>query len=153
MWNETNPTSLYLGTTWELISAGKYIQTGSTALQSGGSNSLAIAKANLPAVKIQLDAFSLSRGTMEITGTISSGTGIIWSGSIGASGAFYTGGWASHADTNSGGASPSSIGFQASRAWTGTTNTAQPQTINLGDGTPLNIQPEYITLKMWKRTS
>ena len=37
MWNKTNPTSLYLGTTWELISAGKYVKTGSTALQTGGS--------------------------------------------------------------------------------------------------------------------
>ena len=51
MWNETNPTSLYLGTTWELISAGKYVQTGNTALATGGNNSVTIAKANLPNIK------------------------------------------------------------------------------------------------------
>lgn len=149
MWNETNPASLYLGTTWELISSGKYIQTGNTALQTGGSNSLAIAKANLPAVKIQLDAFSLSRGTMDITG----GIPLRLAGTMAPSGAFYRDSTSRtipiYQELTSGGG----VSFQASKTWTGTTNTAQPQTINLGDGTPLNIQPEYVTLKMWKRTS
>ena len=58
MWNETNPTSLYLGTTWELISAGKYIKTGSTALQTGGNNSITLTKDNLPNTKVKVDSFS-----------------------------------------------------------------------------------------------
>ena len=52
MWNETNPTSLYLGTTWELISAGKHVKTGDRALQTGGSNSIRYSKANLPNIKV-----------------------------------------------------------------------------------------------------
>lgn len=31
------------------------------------------------------------------------------------------------------------------------TGTASPSTEALGDGTALNIQPAYITLKFWKR--
>ncbi|MGO5426481.1 phage baseplate protein [Fusobacterium mortiferum] len=65
--NSTNPSSVFLGTTWQKIE-GRFLlgTSGSGASKStGGSNS----KANLPAVKIQLDSFSLSRGTMEITGT------------------------------------------------------------------------------------
>ena len=44
MWNNTNPAEFILGTTWELLTAGKYIQSGSTALSTGGSNSVSIAK-------------------------------------------------------------------------------------------------------------
>ena len=43
------------------------------------------------------------------------------------------------------------VGFQASRAWTGTTNTAQPQTVNLGSGQALDITPSYYTCHMWLR--
>jgi hypothetical protein len=51
------------------------------------------------------------------------------------------------------GTSGSLIQFQASRAWTGTTNTAQPQTVNLGSGQALDITPSYYTCHMWLRTS
>lgn len=60
MWNNTDPAELFSGTTWELITAGKYIQSGSTALSTGGSNSVSIAKANLPNVKLKVDSFSLT---------------------------------------------------------------------------------------------
>jgi hypothetical protein len=43
------------------------------------------------------------------------------------------------------------LAFQASRAWTGTTNTAQPQTVNLGSGQALDITPSYYTVHMWLR--
>ena len=35
----------------------------------------------------------------------------------------------------------------------GVTGSFSLQTETLGSGTPLNIQPSYITLKFWKRTS
>lgn len=57
MWDETNHTSLYLGTTWELISAGKYVKTGDRALQIGGSNSITLTKDNLPNTKVKLILF------------------------------------------------------------------------------------------------
>ena len=33
----------------------------------------------------------------------------------------------------------------------GTTGTVSPLTETMGNGTPLTIQPQYITLKFWKR--
>ena len=146
--NSTNPSSIFLGTTWQKIE-GKFLMgtSGSGASKAtGGSNSKTITQANLPAVKIQLDSFSLSRGTMEITGDFYTSNYIKYAGS----GAFYTKqtGLGGHGgDSGSG----YKIGFQASRSWTGTTNTAQPQTMNLGSGQALDITPAYYTVHMWLR--
>lgn len=147
MWNNTNPAELYSGTTWELITSGKYIQSGSTALQTGGNNSVSIGKANLPNVKLKIDSFQLGKGTQEITGEV--GTPI--PGSNGISGAFVQG-------TKDGGVAGGYFGvfrtsFQASRTWTGMSTSASPSTETLGSGTALSIQPAYITLKFWKRLS
>ena len=146
--NSTNPSSIFLGTTWQKIE-GRFLlgTSGSGASKAtGGSNAKTITQANLPAVKIQLDSFSLSRGTMEITGDFYTSNYIKYAGS----GAFYT------KQTGLGGHSGDSgsgykIGFQASRSWTGTTNTAQPQTMNLGSGQALDITPAYYTVHMWLR--
>ena len=146
--NSTNPSSIFLGTTWQKIE-GRFLlgTSGSGASKvTGGSNSKTITQANLPAVKIQLDSFSLSRGTMEITGDFYTSNYIKYAGS----GAFYTKqtGLGGHGgDSGSG----YKIGFQASRSWTGTTNTAQPQTVNLGNGQALDITPAYYTVHMWLR--
>lgn len=146
--NSTNPSSIFLGTTWQKIE-GRFLlgTSGSGASKAtGGSNSKTITQANLPAVKIQLDSFSLSRGTMEITGDFYTSNYIKYAGS----GAFYTKqtGLGGHGgDSGSG----YKIGFQASRSWTGTTNTAQPQTVNLGNGQALDITPAYYTVHMWLR--
>lgn len=145
MWNETNPTSLYLGTTWELISAGKYIKTGSTALQTGGTNSISIQKANLPNIKLM---------TTTVSASISDHNHKLITG---------------RNDTTSyhGGSKPNGFGHigygvkykdPASSDWVqsgggGTTGTFRLQTESLGSGSVINIQPEYITLKCWKRTS
>ena len=86
--NSTNPSSIFLGTTWQKIE-GRFLlgTSGSGASKAtGGSNSKTITQANLPAVKIQLDSFSLSRGTMEITGDFYTSNYIKYAGS----GAFYT---------------------------------------------------------------
>lgn len=146
--NSTNPSSIFLGTTWQKIE-GRFLlgTSGSGASKAtGGSNAKTITQANLPAVKIQLDSFSLSRGTMEITGDFYTSNYIKYAGS----GAFYTKqtGLGGHGgDSGSG----YKIGFQASRSWTGTTNTAQPQTVNLGNGQALDITPAYYTVHMWLR--
>ncbi len=88
MYNTSNPAEIYPNTTWELLANDKYLKTTTgTPLSTGGSNSFTIQKANLPAVKVQLDSFSLTRGTMNITGAISSsGTGASFESP---SGAFY----------------------------------------------------------------
>ena len=60
MWNNTNPAELFSGTTWELLTAGKYIQSGSTALQTGGNNSVNIRKEHLPNIALKVNTFSLT---------------------------------------------------------------------------------------------
>lgn len=131
MWNNTNPAELFSWTTWELITAGKYIQSGSTALSTGGSNSVSIVKANLPNVKLKIETFSVT------TQPHSHGGGAL----IGTSGGGRsTGGeFTTYYTTQNGGGQ--------------NTGTASPSTETLGSGAALSIQPSYITLKFWKRLS
>ena len=149
--NSTNPSSVFLGTTWQKIE-GKFLMgtSGSGASkQTGGSNSKTIAQANLPAVKIQLNSFSLSRGTMDIKGQFYTG-GVNRIGVFNPNGAFST--LKSRQSGSSGQDNWADVyDFTASRNWTGTTNTAQPQTVNLGSGQALDITPSYYTVHMWLR--
>ena len=135
MWNNTNPAELFSGTTWELLTAGKYIQSGSTALSTGGSNSVSIAKANLPNVKLKVDSFSLT--TQPHTHELDWNAG--YDG--GATGPITRSRWGVSGQSSSG---VHSSGGQ-------NTGTASPSTESLGSGTALNILPTYITLKFWKR--
>ena len=133
MWNNTNPTSLYLGTTWELISAGKYVKTGDRALQFGGSNSITLTKDNLPNIKLKVDSFSLTTNPHNHN---------------------FDGFVAGNDTANMGGGNRTvSPKTKTTANASVTTNTAQPQTETLGNGNAITIQPEFITLKFWKRTS
>lgn len=138
MWNNTNPAELFSGTTWELITAGKYIQSGSTALSTGGSNSVSIAKANLPNIKLKVDSFSVTTSdhthTFQIRMDADEGGGGPYYGTPG------NGHYGSVKTSN-----------PTSSAGGGNTGTASPSTENLGSGAALSIQPAYITLKFWKR--
>lgn len=138
MWNNTNPAELFSGTTWELITAGKYIQSGRTALSTGGSNSVSITKANLPAISIKVNSFSLTTTkhthTFEIRMDADEGGGGPYYGTPG--NGHYGSVKTSNPTTEAGGQN---------------TGTASPSTETLGSGTALLIQPEYITLKFWKR--
>lgn len=144
MWNETNPTSLYLGTTWELISAGKHVKTGSTALQTGGSNSITLIKDNLPNTKVSIDTFSVT-----VSPHYHNEGHACWEDDPNAFGKDLTGGAGSLQlrDTTK------TLRYRTSTAGGGSTSTASPQTSALGKGTAITIQPEFITLKFWKRTS
>ena len=150
MWNETNPTSLYLGTTWELISAGKYVQTGNTALATGGNNSITIAKANLPNIKLN---------TTSTTATVANHYHYVFNndtnGNPISNSTFATknGPGGSYADYNMKGTGNRAVNGKTSDSGGGVTGSFSLQTETLGSGTPLNIQPSYITLKFWKRTS
>lgn len=44
-----------------------------------------------------------------------------------------------------------SLKLDASRAWTGSTNSVSPQTSSLGSGQALDITPSYYTCHMWLR--
>ena len=140
MWNETNPTSLYLGTTWELISAGKYVKTGDRALQTGGTNSVTLTKDNMPNIKLGIDSFSLTIASHYHK----------YKRYVG-----YAGGDAGNAPVTQDGNGPQTryTWDNTESAGGGNTGSASPTTETLGRGTAIYIQPEYITLKYWKRTS
>lgn len=150
----TNPATSYLGTTWELLPNDLFIKTGETPLQQAGSNSIKLSKANLPAEKLQIDTFSLGRGTQEITGSFVSDEWLMETDSEFIEGAFYRDKNASTHQRSSGGQSGKGLlKFAASKTWTGVSTPASPYTENLGEGTPLTINPTHITLKAWKRLS
>ena len=111
-----------------------------------------ISQANLPSVKLTVNSFSLSRGTMNITGTFA---GYTVSGNSNVSGAFTSNNATTQgpygADNNVEGQNTTT--FTASRSWTGTTNSVSPQTNALGSGQALDITPSYYTAHMWLRTS
>ena len=106
-------------------------------MSTGGSNSISISKANLPAIKIQLESFSVT--TQPHTHkTIDKNYGWIeyLTGSGGGAG-WLTSKTSPHIFTAQGGGA--------------NTGTANPYTQNLGSGTAISINPTYITLKFWKR--
>ena len=146
MYNTSNPAELYASTTWELLSDNKFLKTGSTPLQVGGSNSVKITKANLPTDKLQVESHSMTRGSMEITGTYKWDTGIE---GYSASGAFSWNKYGGHSDSAAG--YTTTTNFNASKTWSGSTSSASPYTTQMGSGTPLAINPEHITIKAWKR--
>lgn len=147
--NSANPSSLFLGTTWQKIE-GRFLlgTSGSGASKAtGGSNSKTIAQANLPNVKLSINSFSLSRGTMNITGSVP----VDANGRSKVTGAFT---YASPCAGASGYESASGFAnFDASRSWTGSTNSVSPQTNPLGNGQALDIIPAYYTCHMWLRLS
>lgn len=144
MYNTSNPAELYAGTTWELLTTDKYLKTTTgTPLSTGGSNSFTISKANLPAVKIQLESFSVT--TQPHTHTLNTGAN-------------------DNEDYHNNGDLKGHIGQRWNitkhnlSGWINSggganTGTASPYTQNLGSGTAISINPTYITIRAWKRLS
>ena len=157
MYNTSNPAEIYPNTTWELLASDKYLKTTTgTPLSTGGSNSFTIQKANLPAVKVQLESFQLGKGTQEITGVHGWSAYSSYGWGVKYEGAFYkdyTGvGYTRDSNVQSND-SWYNTGFQASRSWTGMSTSASPYTQNLGSGSAISINPAYITTRAWKRLS
>lgn len=153
--NSSNPSTKFLGTTWSKIEGRFLLGTSSSQASklTGGSMNKNISQANLPNVKLTVNSFSLGRGNMDITGTWKAQALTDGANSGSFTGALYktneTYGTAqSFSSSTTGG-----IGLQASRSWTGTTNSASPQTNSLGNGQALDITPSYYTTHMWLRTS
>ena len=105
-----------------------------------------ISQANLPNIKLTVDSFSLGRGNMDITGEVTA-----VDTHFKPTGAFYNEGKGSTCSDAQ--YSRDLIKFQASRTWTGTTNSVSPQTSTLGSGQALDITPSYYTTHMWLRLS
>jgi hypothetical protein len=148
--NSTNPSSVFLGTTWQKIE-GRFLlgTSGSgTSKTTGGSNSRTIVQANLPNIKLAVDSFSLSRGTQNITGSADTWT---YQSETISSGALYFSGTGKRNYNVNGGWSGTSLKLDASKTWTGSTNSVSPQTSALGSGRALDITPSYYTCHMWLR--
>ena len=146
----TNPAVRFLGTTWEKIEGRFLLSTnGSNASgQLGGSNAVTISKENLPNIKLQIDSFSLGKGTQEITGqfTAAQHKRLISTGAF-STVAQFSSGFDGRGDYND----IKTINFTASKSWTGMSTSASPYTSSLGSGTPLDITPAYYTVHIWKR--
>ena len=154
--NSTNPATKYLGTTWQKIE-GRFLlgTSGSGASKAtGGSNSKTIAQANLPNVKLTVNSFSLSRGTQDIIGSFTGENLVYYDSELHSP---TTGAFTSSQNTVFHGAqahnsySSAKFDFQASKAWTGSTNSVSPQTSALGNGSALDVTPAYYTVHMWLR--
>ena len=133
--SEEHPATRYLGTTWEKIEDVfiKGTKSREVSGQIGGSNTVTISKANLPAVKVQVDAFS-------VTTTKHTHNYTAFNPGARRSGGFPGGNdWGNNYTTNTveGGGQ--------------NTGTASPYTSSLGSGTPLDITPAYYTVHIWKR--
>ena len=143
MYNTSNPAELYSGTTWELLTTDKYLKTTTgTPLSSGGSNSFAISKANLPAIKIQLESFSVTTQphthNLHVMGCTNQGANIHQN--------------AVHTDNEYHGQVDLRNDWNYAKSGGGeNTGTASPYTQNLGSGTTISINPTYITVRAWKR--
>ena len=141
-YDNKNPAEVYPSTTWELLSSDKYIRTGTTPLNTGGSNSVTINKANLPNVKLKVDSFSLTTQphthNLHVMGCTNQGANIHQN--------------AVHTDNEYHGQVDLRTDWNYAKSGGGAnTGSASPSTESLGSGTALSIQPSYITLKFWKR--
>lgn len=142
--NSTNPSSIFLGTTWQKIE-GRFLlgTSGSGASKAtGGSNSKTIAQANLPNVKLTVDSFTASISP-HYHGT---GNGML--NNHGIHGDYSTtskplGYYATEGKTT--------YEFKTSTNGGGTTGSVSPQTSALGSGSALDITPCYYTCHMWLR--
>lgn len=131
--DNSNPATLFLGTTWEkqegrfLIGSSSSYAIGST----GGSATTTLSKANLPAIKLKTEAHIHTQPAHN----------------HGANRFNYTsrntqGGSYSVADILVGG--PLNAGGES-------TGSASPYTEQLGSGTAFNNMPPYLAVNIWKR--
>ena len=143
MYNSSNPAEIYPNTTWELLATDKHLKTTTgTPLATGGSNSFAISKANLPAIKIQLESFSVTTQphthNLHVMGCTNQGANIHQN--------------AVHTDNEYHGQVDLRNDWNYAKSGGGAnTGTASPYTQNLGSGTTISINPTYITVRAWKR--
>ena len=149
--NSANPSSLFLGTTWQKIEDRFLLGTSGSGVskQTGGSNSKILSIANIPAHThpINTAAHTHSRGTMDITADGST----VGYQSQGVSGAYEKTGRIG--STTDGSVPLVNINFRGQKGWSGSTSPANPVTSvgNTGNGQAFDILPPYYTCHIWLR--
>lgn len=157
MYNSSNPAELYPNTTWEELPNDKYIRTGTTPLETGGSESFTITKANLPAEKLQVESVTAAIGNHYHYEFASVTTGATGRGNIAINNTQYAcpSAWTNAYDESYviiGTSTKATLG-KTSDSGEGTTSEFAPFTENMGSETPIEINPAYITIRAWKRLS
>ena len=149
--NTRNPSLIWHGTSWELIEGRMLIGAKSGQFNlgtTGGNQNINLALGQLPRFRLQVDSFSLGRGTMNITGSLGNPTK---EGANVATGAFVVSSTGSTGRSAGSGGGHVAWNFDASRAWTGTTTSASPYTNYIGNGEAINIMNPYLAINIWKR--
>lgn len=135
--DNSNPATLFLGTTWEKIE-GKFLLGSDSSYplgSTGGSSTITLTEANMPRHRHQVDAVSATipahTHTLNGKGNYVDNSGVIYAG--GKNGNSYT--------------------LQTSSAGGGSTGAIAPYTNYVGSGTPFNNMPPYLVINIWKRLS
>lgn len=162
--NNVSPAT-FIGGTWTALTDRVLIGAGSSyeVNATGGAASHTHTTAAMALTEAQIPSHSHTRGTMEITGEMSTvghtpgiTYGIHFDGTS-FSGALHKG---SQAGTTyaiqqySGGTRTNSIGFTASKGWTGATSSVGSNASHShgNTGSSSNLPP-YLAVYMWKRTA
>lgn len=150
-----NPNTLFPGTTWNYIGENKTIrlglQDGSDVLDTGGADTVSLAKANLPAQALSITgtaaSVDLGTKTTDNQGDHSHGWGSSMQKQGGSDQAVGSNGGTDFGTTSTGGAHTHRIALGShSHGVSGNTE-------NMGSGTALNITNSYVKLMGWYRSA
>lgn len=150
--NSANPSTTWLGTTWQKIEGRFLLGTSSSQASklTGGSMNKNISQVNLPNVKLTVDSFSLSTTShYHLIAYNQNNYGALTANNY-ISNAAHTGDYQSYEFKGS--INIPNVG-KTKDAGGGNTSTASPQTSALGNGQALDITPAYYTTHIWLRTS
>ena len=137
--NSTDPSTLF-GGTWTRVK-DKFILAAGDTYGVGATGGAATVKLTTN----QIPSHSHTRGTMNITGTISA-PGWFEAGWGEVSGAFIKSDVANDKEGRCGGQATRDITFDASKSWSGSTS-------SVGGGAAHNNMPPYVTYYCWERTA
>ena len=153
--NDVSPEQ-FLGGKWIKISQGRVLQ-GASDTQTAGTE----VSAGLPNISVSSNgAHTHTRGSMNITGSVTMHGITACTVISGSQGAFYGLGTESayHTpDCASGSSSEGSINFSADRTWTGSTSSdgahSHDAYITGITGNSTTVQPPALLVNIWKRTA